>query len=158
MNLSDLYRYLRPLEAELRSSYRRERTVAPDTVRPYLDINQEFTLRGGKRFRAILVLAGFHLATHRAPRPALRAAAGLEHFQSWMLIHDDIIDHSEERRGGPTVHRSVSAGHRRERRDGSSEEYGTRIARNRFPPRRVNSWLMSRYGRTVSGATVRSRR
>jgi geranylgeranyl diphosphate synthase, type I len=128
VNLSDLYRYLRPLETELRASYRRERRTAPDTVRPYLDVNHEFTLRGGKRFRAILVLAGYHLATRRDPRPALSAAAGLEHFQSWMLIHDDIIDHSEERRGGPTVHRSVSASHRRERREGSSEEYGMGIA------------------------------
>jgi geranylgeranyl diphosphate synthase, type I len=128
VNLSELYRYLRPVEAELRASYRRERTTAPVRVRAYLDVNNEFTLRGGKRFRAILVLAGYHLATHRPPEPALRAAAALEHFQSWMLIHDDIIDHSEERRGGPTVHRSVSASHRRERREGSSEEYGLGIA------------------------------
>lgn len=128
MNLSELYRYLPPVEAELRASYRQERRTAPATVRPYLDVNAEFTLRGGKRFRAVLVLAGYHLATGRAPRSALRAAAALEHFQSWMLIHDDIIDHSEERRGGPTVHRLVSANHHRERREGSSEEYGMGIA------------------------------
>ncbi len=128
MNLSELYRYLRPVEAELRASYRRERKTAPLTVRPYLEVNSEFTLRGGKRLRAVLLLAGYHLATGRAPRPAVPAAAALEHFQSWMLIHDDIIDHSEERRGGPTVHRAVSASHRKERREGSSEEYGMGIA------------------------------
>ena len=128
MNLAELSRYLRPLEAELRASYARERKTVAPTVRPYLDVNREFTLRGGKRFRATLVLAGYHLATARPPRPALRAAAGLEHFQSWMLIHDDIIDHSEERRGGPTVHRSLATSHRRERREGSSEDYGTGIA------------------------------
>jgi geranylgeranyl diphosphate synthase type I len=76
--------------------------------RPYLETLREFTLRGGKRFRALLVLAGFHLATGRAPRPALAAAVALEHFQSWMLVHDDIIDHAEERRGGRTVHRTFS--------------------------------------------------
>jgi geranylgeranyl diphosphate synthase, type I len=128
VNLAALYGYLRPLEAGLRASYSRERKSAPSTVRPYLDVNREFTLRGGKRFRAVLVLAGYHLATHRDPRPALPAAAALEHFQSWMLIHDDIIDHSEQRRGGPTVHRSLASAHRRERRGGSSEEYGTGIA------------------------------
>ncbi|MGI0070722.1 MAG: polyprenyl synthetase family protein [Thermoplasmata archaeon] len=127
MNLSDLYAYLPSLEAELRNSYARERKNAPTTARPYLEINREFTLRGGKRFRAVLVLAGYHLATRRAPRPALRAAAGLEHFQSWMLIHDDIIDHADVRRGGPTVHRALAALHRREKREGSSEEYGTGI-------------------------------
>jgi len=92
-----------------------------------VDINEEFTLRGGKRFRAILVLAGYHIATNRDPSPVLSAAAAVEHFQSWMLIHDDIIDHSEERRGGPTVHRALQEVHRRERWEGSSEDYGTGI-------------------------------
>ena len=92
-----------------------------------MDINEEFTLRGGKRFRAILVLAGYHIATNRDPSPVLSAAAAVEHFQSWMLIHDDIIDHSEERRGGPTVHRALQEVHRRERWEGSSEDYGTGI-------------------------------
>ncbi|MGA8543354.1 MAG: polyprenyl synthetase family protein [Thermoplasmata archaeon] len=128
MNLEELARYLPGLERELRNSYSRERKSAPATVGPYLDVNQEFTLRGGKRFRATLVLAGYYLATRRPPRPALPAAAALEHFQSWMLIHDDIIDHSEERRGGPTVHRALAEAHRRDRREGSSEEYGTGIA------------------------------
>ncbi len=128
MNFAQLSAYLRPLESELRSSFRRERSRALPTLRPYLDVNEEFTLRGGKRFRAILVLAGYHIATGRAPRPVLPAAAALEHFQSWMLIHDDIIDHSEERRGGPTVHRALRATHERERRQGSSDDYGTGIA------------------------------
>jgi len=128
VNLSELYGYLPPLERALRSSYRVGRKSAPTTVRPYVDVNEEFTLRGGKRFRAVLVLAGYHLATGRPPRPALPAAAAMEHFQSWMLIHDDIIDHSEERRGGPTVHRALGSSHRRERLGGSSEEYGTGIA------------------------------
>ncbi len=128
MNLSELYGWLPDLERTLRSSYRPERRSAPPTVRGYIDVNEEFTLRGGKRFRAVLVLAGYHIATGRSPRPALPAAAALEHFQSWMLIHDDIIDHSEERRGGPTVHRALAGSHRRERLGGSSEEYGTGIA------------------------------
>jgi geranylgeranyl diphosphate synthase, type I len=127
VQLADLYAYVRPLERELRASYSRERGRAPGPVRGYLAVNREFTLRGGKRFRAILVLAGYHLTTRRAPRPALRAAAALEHFQSWMLIHDDIMDHAEERRGGPTVHREAAAAHRREHREGSSEDYGLGI-------------------------------
>ncbi len=127
MQLADLGRYVPAIESELRRSYARERRTAPATVRPYLDVNEEFTLRGGKRFRAILVLAGYHLATGRDPRPAIRAAAALEHFQSWMLIHDDIIDHAEERRGGPSVHRSLEVGHRRDAGLGSSADYGTGI-------------------------------
>lgn len=125
MDLAALYRYLPRLEKELRASYLRERRAAPPPVRGYLDVNQEFTLRGGKRFRAILVLAGYHMATGRAPDRVLSAAAALEHFQSWMLIHDDIIDHAEQRRGGGTVHLLLSAEHRTAGREGSSEDYGT---------------------------------
>ena len=127
MDLDALFRFLPPLERELGASYGRALRQAPREARPYLEINREFTLRGGKRFRAVLVLAGYYLATGRNPRPALTAAAALEHFQSWMLIHDDIIDHAEERRGGPTVHRSAAETHRTERRGGSSEEYGVGI-------------------------------
>jgi geranylgeranyl diphosphate synthase type I len=127
VNLAALYRYLPDLERELGRSYSVERRQAPASARSYLEVNREFTLRGGKRFRAILVLAGYYLATGRPPRPALRAAAAMEHFQSWMLIHDDIIDHAEERRGGPTVHRAMAASHPREHREGSAEDYGVGI-------------------------------
>jgi geranylgeranyl diphosphate synthase, type I len=127
VDLSGLYRYVPAVEDRLRASYAVERRNAPRSLRPYLDVNLEFSLRGGKRFRAILVLGGYHLATGRDPRPAVAAAAGLEHFQSWMLIHDDIIDHASERRGGPSVHKQVEARHRDEGLSGSSEEYGTGI-------------------------------
>jgi geranylgeranyl diphosphate synthase type I len=127
VDLATLYRFRPSLEQELSASYGRTARRAPREVRPYLEVNREFTLRGGKRFRAILVLAGYYLATGRNPRPALRAAAAVEHFQSWMLIHDDIIDHAEERRGGPTVHRSLAQAHRRDRWEGSSEDYGVGI-------------------------------
>jgi geranylgeranyl diphosphate synthase type I len=44
-----------------------------------------------------------------------------------MLIHDDIIDHAEERRGGPAVHRSLAADHHKSQFEGSSEDYGVGI-------------------------------
>jgi len=127
MNLEGLYRYLPELERRIQASYLRERRTAPAAIRPFLAANQEFTLRGGKRFRAILVLAGYHLETGRAPAAALEAAAALEHFQSWMLIHDDIIDHAEERRGGPALHRAIASAHRRLGQLGASDDYGVGI-------------------------------
>jgi len=127
VDLAALTRFRPSLERELRVSYRKAKRGVPREIGPYLEVNREFTLRGGKRFRATLVLAGYYLATGRDPRPALPAAAAVEHFQSWMLIHDDIIDHAEERRGGPSVHRELAQAHRRERLEGSSEEYGVGI-------------------------------
>ncbi len=128
MDLAGLARYLPRVERELGRSYRAAAPSAPPGVRPYLAVNREFSLRGGKRFRALLVLAGYHLASGGRPEPAVPAAAALEHFQSWMLIHDDIIDHAEVRRGGPTVHRAVARMHRRAGRVGASDEYGVGVA------------------------------
>jgi geranylgeranyl diphosphate synthase type I len=107
VHFEELGRYLPAIERELSGAYARARRSEP-TFAPWTARLEEFTLRGGKRFRALLVLAGYALAAHRDPRPALPAAAALEHFQSWMLIHDDIIDHAETRRGGPAVHRALA--------------------------------------------------
>ncbi len=124
MNFQQLVAYKPQIEAELRRQYASARRSARPVFRPYLDLLREYTLRGGKRFRALLVLAGYHLATRRDPAPVLSAAAALEHFQSWMLIHDDLIDHSEARRGGPTLHRSLARQHAAEGGLGASGEYG----------------------------------
>ncbi len=128
MNLADLYRFLPLLERRLSEDYRATRAGAPRPARPFVDTTREFTLRGGKRLRAVLVLGGYFLSTGRSPRPALPAAVALEHFQSWMLIHDDIIDHSEVRRGGPTVHRAMARAHAAAGGEGSSDSYGEGIA------------------------------
>ncbi|MCS7116428.1 MAG: polyprenyl synthetase family protein [Nitrososphaerota archaeon] len=39
------------------------------------------------------------------PRSALITAAAIELFQNWILIHDDIEDDSDMRRGAPTLHK-----------------------------------------------------
>ena len=127
MDLAELFGYLPALERRIGASYADARRTAPATIRPFLEVNREFILRGGKRFRAVLVLAGYYVATGRDPKPVLDAAAAMEHFQSWMLVHDDIIDHAEERRGGVAVHRAVAASHRREGLGGSSDDYGVGI-------------------------------
>jgi geranylgeranyl diphosphate synthase, type I len=107
MEFAELSRWVPRIERYLRDEYASDRRDRPAFTK-WTGALEEFTLRGGKRFRALLVLAGYHIATHRDPAPALPAAAALEHFQSWMLIHDDIIDHAETRRGGPTIHRRLT--------------------------------------------------
>ena len=124
MDFSELAAYRPRLEKRLRSDYAGARRAAA-AFGPFLDDLSEFTLRGGKRFRALLVLAGYHLATGRDPEIVLPAAAALEHFQSWMLIHDDIIDHSEQRRGGPALHRAIARRHEVAQLLGDPESYGT---------------------------------
>jgi geranylgeranyl diphosphate synthase, type I len=122
-----LAEYLPRVERAIADSYAQARRRSQPPFRPYLERSREFTLRGGKRFRALLVLAGYHLATRKEPGAAVPAAAALEHFQSWMLVHDDIIDHSATRRGGPTLHRILAEEHRAMGGLGNPEDYGLGI-------------------------------
>ncbi|MDG4857102.1 polyprenyl synthetase family protein [Streptomyces sp. T-3] len=79
-------------------------------VRGFLDA-------GGKRIRPLLCLVGWHAADSSADSaPVVRAAAALEMFVAFALIHDDIMDGSDSRRGQPSVHRAFATefGHRRD--------------------------------------------
>lgn len=123
MKFDELGKWIPRIEEELRKSYAAEKDRRPEFAGA-TDLLEEFTLRGGKRFRALLVLAGYHMTAHRDPTVVVPAAAALEHFQSWMLIHDDIIDHAETRRGGPTLHRELEQEHARFNWAGTHESYG----------------------------------
>ncbi|MEM1675469.1 MAG: polyprenyl synthetase family protein, partial [Desulfurococcaceae archaeon] len=68
-------------------------------------IARDFTLRGGKRLRAILVYIGYWSVEWGVESMnVLKLASMIEFLQSYLLVHDDIMDRDEIRRGGPTVH------------------------------------------------------
>lgn len=58
---------------------------------------------GGKRLRPNLVLMTAD-AFGNCPEKALRPAVGIEMFHNFTLLHDDVMDKSDLRRGRPTVH------------------------------------------------------
>ncbi|MFF7635144.1 polyprenyl synthetase family protein [Kitasatospora sp. NPDC008050] len=67
---------------------------------------------GGKRIRPVLCVTGWHTITDQDPPPAVwRVAASLELFHAFALIHDDIMDNSDTRRGRPTAHRALATHH-----------------------------------------------
>lgn len=59
---------------------------------------------GGKRLRPALVLMACE-AMGGDTSKALKAAVGLELFHNFTLLHDDVMDKADVRRGKPTVHR-----------------------------------------------------
>lgn len=59
---------------------------------------------GGKRIRPVLTLMACE-ALGGDPTKALDAAMGIELFHNFTLLHDDVMDHADVRRGQPTVHR-----------------------------------------------------
>lgn len=66
----------------------------------------EYAKRPGKRVRPYLVSLGWELASGSgaAPEGVARFAAGLELLHAFLLVHDDIADRAETRRGEPALH------------------------------------------------------
>ena len=59
---------------------------------------------GGKRLRPAITLMACNLYSDEVMK-ALKPAIGLEIFHNFTLLHDDIMDNADMRRGKPTVHR-----------------------------------------------------
>lgn len=87
----------------------------------------DFVLDGGKRMRPRFALAGWAAAVDtaaEAPAEVVTACAALELIQACALVHDDIIDASDTRRGRPTVHRAGESVHRAQGWAGDPSRYG----------------------------------
>ncbi len=65
----------------------------------------EFCLRGGKRLRPILVVFGYKACGGRKEAEILNVSVAVELMESYLLIHDDIMDQDELRRGYLTMHK-----------------------------------------------------
>ncbi|MGY4542880.1 polyprenyl synthetase family protein [Pseudarthrobacter sp. SSS035] len=80
---------------------------------------------GGKRLRALMCYWGWRGAGGEpAAQEIVTAGSALELFQAAALIHDDIIDRSDTRRGGPSVHRRFSQLHHAQGWALDSERFG----------------------------------
>ncbi len=93
----------------------------------------ESTLRGGKRLRARFCHAGWaSVAGLRGvavpPTSLWDACASLEVFQSAALVHDDLIDNSDTRRGRPSAHRALEAAHVGQDWSGNAVDFGRAAA------------------------------
>jgi geranylgeranyl diphosphate synthase type I len=85
--------------------------------------------RAGKRLRpAVLLLACGAVGGNE--KEAIPAAAAVEIFHTWTLVHDDLIDNDEKRRGGYTVHAECSKIAKEEMSytDRQAKDYGRDVA------------------------------
>jgi geranylgeranyl diphosphate synthase, type I len=99
-------------------------------------------LSGGKRFRALFCYWGWQSVTGRsgsfdplsegsrqtANEAIVTAAAALEVFHAAALVHDDIMDRSDTRRGRPAAHRRFESVHEESGWTGDREQFGTNSA------------------------------
>jgi geranylgeranyl pyrophosphate synthase len=81
----------------------------PDNLKPdcLRDAVIDYPSRGGKRLRPALLLWCCGLLDGDL-QCALPAAAAVEIYHNWTLVHDDIIDDDDIRRGYPTAHRKLA--------------------------------------------------
>jgi geranylgeranyl diphosphate synthase type II len=73
-------------------------------IKMLYDMMRDYPSRPGKGLRASLCILTCEALNGNFEK-ALPTAAALEIFQNWILIHDDIEDYSEMRRGEPVLHR-----------------------------------------------------
>ena len=99
----------------------RELTAAPatdevaDALKPVMEqvVDQaSSSSQGGKRLRALLALDAFDIlagdVTPDRRDAMIDLACAIEVFQTAALVHDDIIDDSDLRRGKPSAHRALA--------------------------------------------------
>lgn len=63
---------------------------------------------GGKRIRPTLMLLAYNLFKDD-PEKILSSACALETYHNYTLLHDDLMDNADVRRGQPTVHKKWNA-------------------------------------------------
>jgi geranylgeranyl diphosphate synthase type I len=81
-------------------------------------------LRGGKRLRAAFLYWGYRAGGGPNSEAVIRAATAMEFFQAAALLHDDVMDDSDTRRGMPTAHKRLANEHAAASWAGSGDRFG----------------------------------
>ncbi|MFP5345815.1 MAG: polyprenyl synthetase family protein [Actinomycetes bacterium] len=102
------------------------REVGPETG-PLVDAIAEL-VSGGKRLRPAFCYWGWRGAGGADGALAVRVAASLELFQAAALLHDDVMDRSDTRRGRAAMHRQFAHLHVHSGWEGDADQFGTASA------------------------------
>jgi geranylgeranyl diphosphate synthase, type I len=81
-------------------------------------------LQGGKRLRAAFLYWGYRAGGGPDNESVIRAATAMEFFQAAALLHDDVMDDSDTRRGMPAAHRRLADEHAAAGWAGSGDRFG----------------------------------
>lgn len=121
-----------PVESRLRRLFDDEcarwAALDPILVEP-LEALAHLVLSGGKRLRPAFCHWGW-IAAGGEPdaEAAVDAGAAFELLQAFALVHDDVMDGSATRRGGPAVHQAFAHQHRSEGWRGEDRRFGEGVA------------------------------
>ncbi len=126
------------VQANLDSFCQKQRTdfeaISTDLI-PVVDYTQSL-LQGGKRFRALFCYWAWRAclsdsAYHQSEQEIKDSeeaiagiAASLEMFHAAALVHDDLLDQSDTRRGAPAIHKRFETLHKEKSWAGAPERFG----------------------------------
>ena len=134
--------------------------ISPDLA-PIVDYSKSL-LKGGKRLRALFTYWAWAGAlpvsgTNQTPEQLARSSesmvgitAALEMFHAAALVHDDILDQSDTRRGQPSVHKKFETLHQQNSWAGSPERFG--VGAGVLVGDLLLSWSSEMFGRALQGA------
>jgi heptaprenyl diphosphate synthase len=94
---------LEPIAAELREFETRLAATVADDLGPMSAAMNHIVRAGGKRLRPALVILSAKLGEAQ-PDHIYNTAMGIEFIHTATLVHDDLIDDAETRRGMATIH------------------------------------------------------
>ena len=89
---------------------------------------EKFLLDSGKRLRPLFAYVGFLATGSLSSVEIIRAISSLELIHACALIHDDVMDGSDTRRGAPSIHKLFEALHSKDNLQGSSTKFGVASA------------------------------
>jgi geranylgeranyl diphosphate synthase type I len=119
------------IRSELQSYLAKQRTylteISPHLI-PVCDAMDEFLLDGGKRLRPLFAYAGAVASGAQTSSELVRAISSLELLQACALIHDDLMDGSDTRRGKPAIHRHFENLHQADAMNGLATQFGESAA------------------------------
>ncbi|ASE56206.1 MULTISPECIES: polyprenyl synthetase family protein [Corynebacterium] len=101
-----------------------------------IDSLHSFVLNGGKRVRPAFAWQGWlgagglegRFSPAEDSQAVMNAVSALELIQACALIHDDIIDDADTRRGAPTIHKVFEAKHEAHSWNGAADRFGISAA------------------------------
>ena len=93
-------------------------------LNPVSQALSSFLLDSGKRLRPLFAYAGLTSAGASLSPAMTKAISSLELLQACALIHDDLMDGSDTRRGKPSIHRHFESIHVQDELEGFAPAYG----------------------------------
>ena len=102
--------------------------VSP-TLAPLIEVSRDL-VTGGKRLRPAFGYWGYVAVAgpDQVPEGLWRVVSALELLHVGVLVHDDVLDAADTRRGRPAAHRQFEAWHRESGGVGDAAEFGRALA------------------------------